>query len=724
MPDEHHRDRLRAEWGHAADGIVALDAELAVLWANDSLGAILGTDLAHWEGRLPFEAVHPDDLARAAGSFEALSAHPGRRGPNTFRLLVSDGNAVLVQVWGDNRLDDPELGCLALHIVPLSAERRSEALLAEEYSLLERIALDQPVEATLAELALLVERYGPEVSCAISLVEHGVLRVVASLNVDGPLIEAIDGSRVRLSELNAGEAIDRIDIATAPDLPANGRWAHLRAEVLASGYCACWTVAIISSGGEGSALGVVDLFRTVPGEPDADDWHVPFLAARLAAVAIERATFVHQLQHQATHDPLTGLRNRRGLAEWLAANDGATATLLFCDLDRFKVMNDRHGHEFGDHLLQVVADRLLDLAADDSVVSRLGGDEFLLGSAAPSDEDAALAWAEGVRKAFGEPMTVDGVECIARMSIGVARGDAGYQAVDDLIRNADTAVYEAKAAGRNRCIVFDDELRDEHHLRVETERDLLAAIEAGHLDVHLQPVIEVASGHIVGLEALARWSHPRRGLLLPTSFIGVAEEAGLITTLDRWVISRALALTAGVGSERDEQLAVWVNLSAVDLAHAGLVEELLALNAARPGLHLGVELTETALAADPVGAVEVLGALREGGLGVAIDDFGTGFSSLAALRTFPFTSVKIDRRFVVGMVDDPRDAAIVTSVVAMARAFGMTTTAEGVETDEQLHALIAAGVDHVQGFLLARPAPMHELVERFGPALEGRALHL
>ncbi len=722
MTDEHHRERLRAEWGHARDGIAALDAGLTVLWANDALGEILDTDLGSWAGRLPFDAVHPDDLARAAGSFEALSAHPGRRGPNTFRLVRADGSAVLVQVWGDNRLDDPGLACLALHIVPLSAERRSDALLAEEYSLLERIALDQPVEATLAELALLVERYGPDASCAISLVEDGRLRVVASLNVDVRLVEAIDGSTVRRSQLNAGEAIDRIDTATAPDLLANERWAHLHDEIAASEHRACWTVAIVSSGGEGSALGVIDLLRTDVGEPEPDDWHVPFLAARLAAVAIERASFVTRLQHQATHDPLTGLRNRRGLAEWLAANDGATATVLFCDLDRFKVMNDRHGHEFGDHLLQVAGQRLLEVAAPGSIVARLGGDEFLLASAAPADDDAALAWAESVRDEFSLPMAVDGIECVARMSIGVARGDAGHHAVDDLIRNADTAVYEAKAAGRNRCIVFDEELRDEHHLRVETERELLAAIEDGHLDVHLQPVIEVATGRIAGLEALARWSHPRRGLLLPTSFIGVAEEAGLITTLDRWVTGRALAMCAAVGDERDEQLAVWVNLSAVDLAHGGLVEELLALNAARPGLGLGVELTETALSADPVGAAEVLGALRDGGLGVAIDDFGTGFSSLAALQTFPFTSVKIDRRFVVGMVDDPRDAAIVKAVVTMAHAFGMVTTAEGVETPEQLEALIAAGIDHVQGFLLARPAPMRELVERYGPALDGPAL--
>lgn len=748
---EERRSRMRELWGGTPDGVVAFDADLKVLWANDAIGELLGYELEEWQGRQPFDAVHPDDLPRAYAAFEGLAAHAGPRSPNTFRVLRPDGVSTLVQLWGDNRLEDSDVSCLALHIVPLDEHRRAEALVVEEYGILERIALGQSAEETLHELALLVERYGPDVHCAISLIEDGALHVVTAPNIDDGLVAALERTPISTTELNAGRAIDRLDTSTSPDLLSDPNWQEVVPQVESSGYRACWTIAIISSRDDGTATraglgvgahrsgaahGVLDVFRAAPGEPEPDDWRLPFLAARLAAIVLERRRFVATLQHQATHDPLTGLRNRRGLAEWLqdAGWDAATpegpapeATVLFCDVDRFKVMNDRHGHEFGDHMLQEIAARLLQHAAAgarEMVVARLGGDEFLLSSLAPQDDREALAWAELVRELFSAPMTVDGLECVARVSIGVARGSIEPRSIDDLIRSADTAVYEAKAEGRDRCIVFDDDLRDEHRQRVETERELLDAIEQGHLQVHLQPVIEVATGRITGVEALARWNHPRRGLLLPGAFIGVAEEAGLVTTLDRWVAASALAQAAEIGSGREEDLDVWVNLSAMDLAHDGLVTELLALSHARPGLRLGVELTESALAADPNGAIEVLTALREGGLGVAIDDFGTGFSSLAALRSYPFTHVKIDRQFVVGMVEDPRDAAIVSSIITMARAFDMTTVAEGVETPEQLAALTDAGIDTVQGFLLSRPLPLEELFERFGQTLEEPILFL
>lgn len=747
------RDRLRSLWGARPEGVVVFDSGLHVIWANDSMSELLDYELDDWQGRQPFDAVHPDDIQRAYASFEGLTAHSGARSPNTFRLIKPDGAAILVQLWGENCLDDPDLACLALHIIPLSDQRRTEALVVEEYGVLERIALGQPASETLGELVLLAERYMQDVHCSVSLVRDGTLRVVSAPNLDKGLVDALDGSPVDARELNAGMAIERLDAATAADLTSDPRWEALRGQIEATTYQSCWTAAIISAREDlvprsrheavgahrtGLALGVLDVFRTHPGEPSADDWRVPFLVVRLAAIALERERFVATLQHQATHDPLTGLRNRRGLAEWLEdaewdvaedANhaspdpdgegvDPPTATVLFCDLDRFKVMNDRYGHEFGDSLLVAVADRLRDVCGPDSMAARLGGDEFILASFEQVDDAAAIDWAEQVRREINTPLVVDGIDCVPKASIGIARGPIHPHGVDDLIRNADTAVYEAKSAGRDRCILFDDELRAEYRLRVSTEKDLSDAVSNGDLVVHFQPVVDVASGSVVGVEALARWRHARRGLLYPIEFIAVAEEAGLVTALDRWVANASMAQLKQVGDEREEVLSVWVNLSAADLAFDGLVTELLELSRARAGLRLGVELTENALVADPVAAYEVLSELRDGGLGIAIDDFGTGFSSFAALRSFPFTHVKIDRSFVRGVVEDPRDAAIVTSVVTMARAFGLTTVAEGVESAEQLAALADAGVEHVQGFLLARPAPVDELVESLGRGLD------
>ncbi|WP_348629360.1 EAL domain-containing protein [Methylobacterium sp. 17Sr1-1] len=414
-----------------------------------------------------------------------------------------------------------------------------------------------------------------------------------------------------------------------------------------------------------------------------------------------------RIAHMALHDALTGLPNRvlfhQRLAE--AAASGTSLGLLMLDLDHFKLVNDTLGHPAGDALLREVAERLRACLGPDGLVARLGGDEFAI--LKDAGREALLALADRIIAALGRSFALEGQDVAIGVSIGIALAPEHGDDPDGLLRKADTALYAAKADGRRTRRLFEPAMDAALQGRRALERDLRAAVAAGALEVHYQPLVAAGSLAVTGCEALLRWRHPERGFVPPGEFIPVAEETGLIAPLGEWVLHQACREAAGW----PEGVRVAVNLSPAQFRTPDLVGTVArALSESRlDPARLELEITEQVLLEETEANLAVLHRLRGLGLRIAIDDFGTGYASLSYLRAFPFDEIKIDRSFTAALGREAAAAAIVQAVIGLGASLGITTLAEGVETEAQLAALRRSGCGEVQGFLFSRPVPAVEI---------------
>ncbi|MGO9343564.1 MAG: putative bifunctional diguanylate cyclase/phosphodiesterase, partial [Acidimicrobiales bacterium] len=437
----------------------------------------------------------------------------------------------------------------------------------------------------------------------------------------------------------------------------------------------------------------------------------------------ERKEAEEKLEHQALHDPLTGLPNRALLGDRIQQailrgkrNDAPGPVVMFLDLDRFKLVNDSLGHAAGDKVLVEVADRVRAVMRASDTLARFGGDEFVMLCEQVSDRESLLIVAEKVLAALEPPFYVEGKRFQVGASIGAAVVEGDNVTADELLSDADSAMYLAKAKnGRARIQVFDEGSRATARHRVHTEEELARALRHQELVVHYQPIIDLWTRRRVGVEALVRWQHPTRGLLAPGAFLDVAEQTGLIVPLGSWVLRTACAQVRSWNDElsTDHQLALSVNLSAKQLAEPDLVEEvssvLVEAGISPRALRLVLELTESLMPADEDEARIHVRQLHRMGVVLAIDDFGTGHSSLEYMRELPIGVVKIDRSFIKAIGRSSRDEAIIRSIVDLAHTLGLTVTAEGVETEVQLEFVSEVGCDMAQGFLFGRPEPAEEV---------------
>lgn len=433
---------------------------------------------------------------------------------------------------------------------------------------------------------------------------------------------------------------------------------------------------------------------------------------RLGLVMADRDIAQRQLSHLALHDPLTGLPNRRLLLDRVnmalarSARRQAEVAILFCDIDRFKVVNDSLGHSAGDELLVQVALRLRQAVRPDDTVARLGGDEFVVCCEGLEGPEAVRAIAERVVRVLSAPIRIADEEVFVTVSIGLATAlavtDSAVTA-ETMIRQADTAMYMAKEAGRDRIECADPEVVDVRSMRLERENALRRAIEQGGLRLEYQPVLDLSTGATSFVEALVRWGLADGSLLQPDAFIPLAEESGLIVPLGEWVLDEALQqLAAWHAAGRNLGCGMSVNVSARQLRDPGFplfVQRCLAQSGVAASA-LILEITEQVLLEEAREELEVLEALRRLGVQVAVDDFGTRYSSLSYLKRLPVSALKIDRSFVSGVAHDPHDAAIVAAIVTLGHTLGLRVTAEGIETAEQLHAVRELGCDLAQGFYL------------------------
>jgi diguanylate cyclase (GGDEF)-like protein/PAS domain S-box-containing protein len=422
----------------------------------------------------------------------------------------------------------------------------------------------------------------------------------------------------------------------------------------------------------------------------------------------------HQLDYQAHHDPLTGLPNRTLFLQRLRdliARGGDEVAVLFVDLDNFKLVNDSLGHGAGDHLLQVVAERMRRVLRPDDIIARFGGDEFAV-TIAVGGETGARRVADRLASALRAPVELDGRQRYVTASFGVRSAKTAVADPEALLRDADAAMYRAKELGKARCEIFDASMRERAVERLDLEGALRHALERDELVIVYQPQVELASGRIFGVEALLRWQHPQRGLVVPSTFIPIAEQTGLIVPIGAYVLTEACLQAARWSRERGRELSVCVNVSPrqlADDAFAGAVGAALATSGLRPDL-LCLEITESAVMADPAAATAVLERLKTVGVRLAIDDFGIGYSSLSQLKALlPVDTIKIDKSFVDGVTGDGEDHAIVDAVLRLANGLGLVAIAEGVENGDQVETLLALGCKLSQGFHFARPQSPAEL---------------
>jgi len=468
-----------------------------------------------------------------------------------------------------------------------------------------------------------------------------------------------------------------------------------------------------------AACGVLALgYRTAPVMAADDRKQISDFADRVA-VAISSAWRDEQLYQQAHYDALTGLPNRLLLKDRVSREiarcerAGGGFALLFIDLDHFKNINDTQGHSFGDRVLKDTAARIAGCVRASDTVSRLGGDEFVVILSNPQRPRDASTVGEHIVRQLSDPFVIDGQSCFLSASVGVSSFPRDGSAAETLIRNADTAMYRAKAGGRAQVVYFEEAMNAKTVERVSLDRELRRAIERGELELHYQPQIHLESGEIHCAEALLRWRHPVFGIVPPVQFIPIAEEFGYVEHIGEWIFREACAQLKAWQAEGLALKRVAINVAARQLRSdrlVSIVRDCTAAAAIPPDL-LEVEITEGVLV-DPRGNAEkVLRDLTEMGVEVSLDDFGTGFSSMAYLKRFPVHKLKIDRAFIEGLGRDKDSQAIVASIIAMSHALGKTVVAEGVETAEQLAILRKLRCDRAQGFHLSYPLPAREFAE-------------
>ena len=426
----------------------------------------------------------------------------------------------------------------------------------------------------------------------------------------------------------------------------------------------------------------------------------------------ERRALEDRLLRLTLFDPLTGLPNRNLFEQSLAValgdvTDDQAAAVLFIDIDRFKRINDAFGHVAGDKLLIEFASRLLANTRRRDIVGRFGGDEFVVVAGCAADPESALMIASRLQHAWREPFLVDGTPITLSASVGIAIARSAEVAPDVVLGEADAALNRAKESGRDRVEVFASGTDGSAPNRLWIEAGLQHAAKRGELEVHYQPIVDLADESIVGFEALVRWRCDGR-LIPPMEFIPVAEETGQITAIGAWVLERACADLAAFRAASGRDLGMAVNLSSRQIGGVALADQVAAVlqETGVPAHRLTFEITETFMTEDTDAVLHTLTALRRLGVQLALDDFGTGYSSLSHLRQLPVSIVKIDRSFIAGAIcAGSEDHAIVTAVVAMARAMGLVVTAEGIESREQADALRAIGANQAQGYFYARPMP-------------------
>ena len=599
----------------------------------------------------------------------------------------------------------------------VSEHRRAEALLATEELVLRAIVEGTTLPEVLNRLTQYVEERSGRLFAAIYLTdrEGGYLRSISAPSLPQQFAYELGGPVRDNPGSPIAPALEQAEPTNSEDIATDPNWTRNRQTALRLGLSSTWTVPILSQ--NETSLGLFCAFFRDPGLPEPYDRELAKVGARLAGLAVERKQAEESLEQLAHYDAVTDLPNRtlfhdrlnRALA-WANRNDEKIA-LMFIDLDRFKQINDTLGHEAGDVLLQTAAERLKNCVRDEDTVARLGGDEFTIILRQIHAEDDAGFVARKCLETLAQPIQLNGREVFVSGSIGITVAPADGSEPETLLKNADTAMYQAKHRGRDNFQFYTQQMNARALERLDMESGLRRALERDEFVLYYQPKADLAGWRTVGVEVLLRWDHGYTGLVSPAEFIPTLEDTGLIVPVGEWILRAACEQAAHWQRLGLPPIHVAVNLSGRQLQGDAILESVKRVldDTGLDPAFLELEVTESLLMDDPQRVTDLLKQLRALGiLRIDIDDFGTGYSSLSYLKQFPISTLKLDKSFVDDLPHDAEDAAIAQAVIAMAHNLDLKVIAEGVENDRQVEFLREHECDEVQGFLYSHPLTAEE----------------
>lgn len=647
-----------------------------------------------------------DDDGLVLGALCVVDTQAHEWSADDLRVMLDLGAGVESQIHADNEHRDHE---------------RLRNILDGHHRVHDLIAAEAPLHEVLEALVLGVEGQTDGMSGSVLLYDRATrcLSHGAAPSLPDAYCAAIDGVEVGPEVGSCGSAAFLGEEVFVECIATDRRWVDFRLLAAEHGLQACWSVPVLDASGD--VLATFALYCSRPRSPVAGEITLIRNASRLAGIAVQRHRTQQRLVRLATHDPLTGLPNRVLLKDRLERmltwrrppKDGVT--VLFCDINGLKVVNDTLGHEVGDRVLETTAERLLGSVRDEDTVARFGGDQFVIAAAGLST-GALRGLADRLVRTLGAPIDDDdaSVQRTVSVTVGMAKSDTRMQA-QDLLRRADVAMHQAKRAGTSWGF-YEEGQQGLPGDELVLHSALHGALDRQELSVVYQPIFESDTGRITAVEALIRWTHPELGRVGPDQFIPIAEKHGLIAAMGDWVLRQAAEQGAVWNTEAERPTLTAVNVSPrqlVDPAFADRVEAILLEAGLTPNL-LSIEITETVLMADDATTVRNLRRLDQLGTRLALDDFGTGYSSLSHLRRLPISVVKIDRSFIDGLATEKDDSAIVSGVIGMARGLDLKIIAEGVETKAQADALRGLSCDFMQGYLFARPLPRDAVSKLLG----------
>ncbi|MGX7872324.1 EAL domain-containing protein [Mesorhizobium sp. ORM6] len=602
----------------------------------------------------------------------------------------------------------------------ITARRRADSLRDGQARILEMIATGAPLEDVLEHLMRLVESQLKGILGSVLLLEKDGthLRHGAAPSLAKDYISAIDGIAIGPKVGSCGTAVYRREPVIVSDIMQDPLWQDYRELVAPHGYRSCWSTPILSH--QGAVLGVFAMYSMAVRAPTATETRLIDFTTRIAGIAIERKLAEDQIHFMANHDVLTGLPNRALLEDRLlqailyAQRYDRWVTVLFIDLDNFKLINDTLGHNAGDELLKTVAGRMVECVRATDTVVRLGGDEFVIVlSDPPGHVDLISETVQRIRVAIAEPIELGRHQLRTTASIGIANYPKDGASPDALLANADAAMYSAKEFGRDNFQFYAPEFNTRAREKLVLREELRVALARSEFFLLYQPQVDLRTGHVFAVEALLRWEHPTRGTVSPTVFIPTAEETGLIVPIGDWVLHEACRQNKAWQDAGLPPLTVCVNVSARQFKEKNLIDRI--INALKDsGLaarYLELEVTESLIMQDIELAVATMNALQGLGVQISIDDFGTGYSSLSALKTFPVARLKIDKSFINELAADENDQAVASAVISLGQKLNLRVIAEGVETDDQVAFLRRNNCDEMQGYHFSKPVSAQAIVK-------------
>lgn len=596
----------------------------------------------------------------------------------------------------------------------ITARKQADVLRSGQANILEMIATSAPLEDVLDRLMRFVEAQLKGIFGSVLLLDKdGIhLRHGAAPSLAKAYTSAIDGVAIGPKVGSCGTAIYRREPVIVTDIQQDPLWEDYRELVAPHGYRSCWSTPILSH--QGVVLGAFAMYSKTVREPVEAETRLIEFTTHIAGIAIERKLAEDQIHFMANHDVLTGLPNRALLEDRLsqavlyAQRYDRWVTVVFIDLDNFKLVNDTLGHNAGDELLKTLASRMVECVKVTDTVVRLGGDEFVIVLFdQPANIDLVSEALQTIRDAIAEPVHIGEHRLRTTASIGIANYPKDGASPDTLLANADAAMYRAKEIGRDNFQFYAPEFNSRAHEKLLLQDELRNALARSEFTLHYQPQVDLRSGRVVAVEALIRWNHPTRGVVAPLTFIPTAEETGLIVPIGDWVLHEACRQNKAWQHAGLPPVTVCVNVSARQFREKNLISRV--VNALKEsGLearYLELEVTESLIMQDFDVAVATMNGLQRLGVQISIDDFGTGYSSLSALKTFPVQRLKIDKSFINDLATDEDDQAVTSAVISLGQKLNLRVLAEGVETDEQVAFLRRNNCDEMQGHLFSKPVP-------------------